>query len=408
MMKKYTKLLKFISFALMLSFIFSIVGGCAQGGQPSATVAPSKSEAPKLNGEIVIGASVCVTGEAAPYGDRSRKGLDQALKEINDSGGILGKKVIIDVQDDQALSEPTIAVAQKFISDRNRITCVIGPTFTGTVMAIDKIVADAKMVFFAMGSGAILTKLNNPYIFIGRPNDSTACKIAGKFLIDELKLKKIAIMNNNDDFGSGSAVALVDYFKSRGVEYIVEGHNSGDREFSGTILKLKDAGCDGLCIWGHQSEIPIIARQMNELGWKPKVMGSGTVSQQEFQVLCAPGEIEGWYSAAESAADDPDPVLQKIEKTSQEVYGISISTGYILHYSGLWMLKNAIERAGSTDTEAIRKAMKETKNYGEHGLVYTCNTTNNFMVLTSVITQVIRDGDKTKNKTVSKVTVDPS
>ena len=391
-MKINSKFCKIMSLILALMFVFSFAGctteKAATDKTATATTAPSAaatlaSAAPAataatLNGEILMGVAVSLTGERALTGERCKFGALLAQKEINATGGILGKKLVLDIEDDAGSADAALIVVSKFIS--KQAVAIICPLLSTQVLAVNDTLKEAKMIGFANGTSPKLTLSNtgNSYLFYTRPNDTTSAEVAGKYLVETLGCKKVGIFYNNDDMGSGGKSVLTKYFDSVKIPYVLGGHNSGDKDVTGQILAFKNAGCDGIACWGHEPELALFAQQLMTFTYKPYVIGSSSVTQEAFTTLVESQAVEGWFTSCDVSSELDEPTTKRLEKNAQAEYGVSIDMPYVAYYGDVYLLKDAIERAGTTEREALHKALKETKNL-DVAYNYTCDSENNLV-----------------------------
>lgn len=365
----------------------------SDGGQTEAK-AEETTEAAGLDGQIIFGVICSITGNFPLAGENTKKGVDMAVKEINAAGGVLGKEFVVTYQDDAANQTGAVNALNKLISEN--VVGIVGPNMSSNIIAMSDTVKTASMPCLVGGTSPKIATLENPYLFRIRPSDNITAAAAAKFMYETLEKRNIGILYNTDDFGSGARDVMQQYFSDKtDVNLTLEGLNTGDTDLSGQITKMKSAGIDSLIYWGHDAEVAILARQVNELGLDVPVLTSGSLPQV---VSAIDGSyIDGWYVALDECMNDPSDVIQTFVKDFQAEYGGAIPELYAgAFYGATHLLADAIERAGSTDHEAVAKALKETD--GVQGIIgkYICQD-NQDMLNCCAIMQY----DKDKNETLA-------
>ena len=373
-MLKNSKFFKFTSLVIAILLALSVFSGCSAQKEATATSAPAASAAVgtaapaatattvTFKGEILVGGMSEITGTAAMAGLYQSEGAKQAVDEINAAGGVLGKKLVLDFQDDAGTTDGALLVIQKFIAEK--VVAIVGPMKSTQCLAVNANLQAAKMITIYGGTSPKLSYDNlgkNEYAFMMRPNDSVTALNAAKYLVEKLGAKKVGICYNTSDFGTGGKGVIEQYLTSKNIPFISEGHNTGDKDFSGAIMKFKNGGCDSLALWGDVVEFALLSQQLTSLGYKPTIIGCGTLASQGFTDLCEPANIEGWYSVTEFSSDGTDAITKKAVEAAKK-YNALADQNFTSYYSGVYMLADAIKRAGTTDTESLRKALKETKD----------------------------------------------
>ncbi|MHB1315785.1 MAG: ABC transporter substrate-binding protein [Christensenellales bacterium] len=408
-MKKYSSFFKLVSFLLVLVFALSFAGcetakptattapAAATTAPPAATTAPT-AKPTGFTGEILIGGTAELTSTSAMSGTFQKQGTELAVKEINDAGGVLGKKLVLLFEDNAGTPDGALLAVGKLVSQK--IVALVGPMTSAQALAVNASLLTAKQITLFGGTSAKLSyaELKNDYAFMMRPNDSLTSPNAAKFLIEQKKCTKIGIIHDNDDFGNGAAGNIAAYLDGLKFPYVNEGYNTGDKDLQAIILKFKDAGCDGIVAWGHVAELAIFNAQCYGLDFKPFVIGSATIGSKAFTDVCEAAAVQGWYSCTEFSADRTDDITKKIVEGAKKAYNIVPDHNYASYYGAVYILKDAIERAGTTETEALRKALLETKDLN---IVYGYTTDSQHrMAHSNVILEV--QADKT-TKTVATV-----
>jgi branched-chain amino acid transport system substrate-binding protein len=326
--------------------------------------------APK--GKILIGVSTAITGPAPLDGLRTKQGVEMAVAEINKKGGVLGKKLKLIIEDDQNTANIAVNAVNKLLSQD--IVALIGPHRSGNAMAVDQIVLRNKIPYFTGGTSPKLVTLNNPYLFRVRASDTLVAKIAAKYAVDELKAKKIGVFFNNDEYGVGAKQVIENYLKSIGIPVICEGHNTGDKDMTGQIMKMKNSKIECLIVWAHEPEGALAARQMKELSLNVPFVGCPTFSTIGALDLIDANTAKGIISVSDFFADSPQSRVKAFVKKFKARYKVMPEIYAACYYDVVNVLVNAIKRAKSTDREAIRKALMATKNF--KGVMSTLSANN--------------------------------
>ncbi|MHB1314831.1 MAG: ABC transporter substrate-binding protein [Christensenellales bacterium] len=365
------KALKFMALILVMVMALSVFAGCDQAAPvktsaPAATTAaPAKTDAPvattpaapTFNGEIKFGVILSLTGDAASNHVRAKDGITLAAKEINDAGGVLGKKVILQIEDEQTTPDGCVLAASKLYA--TDMVALIGPNRTAHTTAIMEQIDKGGKPVVCESTGPSLTKANtHEWLFFGRPSDIVTATNAAKFLVENLKCKKIGILFVNDDFGTGGKDVIKAAAEALGATVVEQGHNAGDKDLSGQILAIKNGGCDAVVTWTHTAEVALFARQRLELGLTIPYLGSVSVTESNTTDLLDANMLEGVYSVCDAAPDATDPIMSAIIAKCKATYGYDINVMYMAVHGILNELCWAIEKAGSTEPKAMADALR--------------------------------------------------
>ena len=251
-------------------------------------------------GEILIGVSTAITGPAPLDGVRTKQGVEMAVAEINKKGGVLGKQLKLLIEDDQNTASIAVNAVNKLLSQD--IVALIGPHRSGNAMAVDQIVRRNKISYFTGGTSPKLVTLNNPYLFRVRASDSIVAKVAAIYAVKDLKAKKIGVFFNNDEYGVGAK------------QVICEGHNTGDKDLTGQILKMKNSKIDCLIVWTHEPEGALAIRQVKELSLNVPFIGCPTYSSYLMLDLVDTNTSNGVITVTDFIDGNPDPKVKAFVK----------------------------------------------------------------------------------------------
>jgi branched-chain amino acid transport system substrate-binding protein len=328
-----------------------------------------------FSGQIKIGLSVSVTGPAPLQGQRSQQGIQIAMDEINAKGGVLGKKLVPYVVDDQGTVPGALLAVAKLVSDPT-IVAVMGPFSSSDVLAVSDLYKNAKVPFFTGATSPRLETLGNPYAFFGRPSDGLTAKGAVIYLHEVLGYKNIGISFNNNDHGNDAKKVIEKYCTDNKVAFVEAGHNPGDKDMTGQIVKLKNAKVDCVIMWSDDVETETFARQAYELNLNVPILDSQTITNSIVLAAVDAKWVENWYSATDFISNSTAPTAQAFEQKMQSKFHVASDVYSACYYGCMLALADAITRAGSTDHEAVRNAISTTK--GIPGIIgdYTCDSIN--------------------------------
>lgn len=308
---------------------------------------------------IVFGLVDEVTGPQAEAGLLTAQGVKLAIEEINAAGGIMGRQVELRVEDNQSANPTTVLAYSKLIE--SGVVAVIGPLRSTQVQAASPTIAKGKVPAMIGGSDPSLTRVNNPWIFRVRPNDLYSSKVMAEFGVRELKKKKWAIVHSTDTFGSGGKNALVEALKAQGIEPVmIGGYTNNSQDFTPLALQVKSSGAEIIGSYMTNSpDVGIFARQLRQMGVQAEWIGSTSVVTETAMKL-AGESLWGVYSVADFAVDANEE-SRGYGKRYRAKYGADPDLYSAWAYGGVYLLKHAIEKAKSTEPEAIRAALLATR-----------------------------------------------
>ena len=298
------------------------------------------------------------TGDLAGNGEWLMDAVKMATDEINASGGILGKQIELLYEDNQSTQNGSINAMNKIVSD-DSILAVIGPHMSTQAIAVSDVVKNAGIIYMTGGTSVALRDCDNEYMFRVRCMDDTVAKAAAQFAVEDLGCTNIGIMYNNDEFGTGGRDIIIEYLESVGVDYVAEGHNSGDTDFTGQILSLQQANTDCMIVW-TSGDCTTIIRQQHDLGYSGEIITSSSFASDWMLDTMNLEECQGVYSATDMSPDDPNPLMQDLVEKTVEQLDREPEAWHCCYYTAVYILKDAIERAGVVEREAVKNALYET------------------------------------------------
>jgi len=307
---------------------------------------------------IKIGASLSLTGTYAALGQNQQRGYQLCAKDVNEKGGVLGRKIEFVLYDDQSQPATGVRLYEKLIT-QDKVDAVMGPYSSAITEAVANVNEKYKMPMVApMASTTSIFKKGRKFVFMVQ----SPAELYLEGLIDvaaKRGLKTIAIVNEDTLFPKATVQGTIELAKKKGLQVVfVEAYPKGNTDFSAIMTKIRAANPDVLGAATYFDDAVAITRQMKELNVNPKMYGVtvGGDLPTFYQLLGKNAEYV--YGATQWEAELPYPGAKVfLETHSREYPGVDISYHSAGGYGGCQVLVEAIKRAGSLDGEKIREAI---------------------------------------------------
>ena len=306
---------------------------------------------------IKIGGIAPLSGAVAVYGVECTNGVNLAVEEINAAGGINGKKIVYIAEDDEG--DPAKSVnAYKKLTTQDGIRLVIGSLTSGCTIALTSSAQAQGVVQIAPAATAEAVTDAGNYIFRTCFIDPFQGSIGGKFAAKNLNTKNAAILY---DIGNDYSVGLTENFiseftKNGGTIVAKESYSTGDKDFNAQLTKIKAAKPDVVYLPDYYGTVALIAKQLRNQGIDTPIIGAdgwdGLTDNAGEEVL------NGFYSN-HYAADSSDPAVQAFVKNFKAKYNKEPNAFAALGYDSMYLLKDAILKAGTADAKAVRDALEK-------------------------------------------------
>lgn len=323
-------------------FALKLIAACAIAVSATASFAQDV---------IKIANIVELSGGGATAGTNFKNGVELAVKEINAAGGILGKKIETTTNDTQ--SNPGVAkgLTQKAID--NDVFAIFGPVFSGSIMVSMAESRRAQVPNFTGGEAASITEQGNPYVFRTSFTQAAAMPKVARYITDQAKLKTIAIIYVNNDFGKGGLDALKKALAGSATKVVAEiSTEPGQVDFSAAVLKSKQSNADGVFAYSNEEESARILRELKKQGWTKPIIGETTLTGQKVIDL-AGDAANGAIAHVGLTVDAPKPAIRAFRAKFEKEYNYVSDHNGMKGYSGVYILKAAIEKTGKLDRKAV-------------------------------------------------------
>lgn len=331
------------------------LAGCSGGSMDD-----SSSSSAKASGDsITIGTVTTNSGTAAAYGEAEVKGFELAVSEINAKGGINGKKVKLESMDDKGDATEASNAYNKLAGDNN-VLAVAGPTISATTAAVAPLADQSKLVTIAPAATSDSIETGN-YLFRTCFKDSYQGEVAARFAAENLKVKKVAVLyGTGDPYSSGVGEAFAKSAEKLGLEVVDKESSSSadDTEYSAQLQKIQASGAELLYAPYYYSVAgPYIIPQARSVGFEGYVMGP-----DGYDGLKLTGDKsqynKTYYTTHYSADDNTNTKVQDFIKSYKSKNNAEPNTFAALGYDTIYMIKQAIEKAGENATrEDVRNAV---------------------------------------------------
>lgn len=307
-------------------------------------------------GTVKIAGLVELSGPGTTSGTNFDEGAKLAVKEINAAGGILGRKIDYTSSDTQSQPQIAKALAQKAIDDDAYV--VLGPVFSGSVLVSMLETRRAEVPNFTGGEAAAITMQGNPYIFRTSFTQANAMPKVARYLKDNVKAKTIAMIWVNNDFGKGGRDVMMKSLDAAGIKVVADiSTDQGQVDFSGPVLRAKQANADALFLYVNEEESARALRELRKQGYDKPMVGETTLTGQKVIELA--GEAaNGAIAHVGLTADAPIPSVKAFDEKFQREWKHKADHNGLKGYTAVYVVKAITERIGKFDRKAFAAAMK--------------------------------------------------
>ncbi len=349
--------------------------GSSEGGETtgSAGTAEASESSGGESGTVLVGCTVQLTGSNQLSGSYYQNGVQMAVDEINESGGILGKQIQIEYADEGSDPQTAVNACEKLIS--MDVSCIFGSITSTNCNAMLPSVMAAEIPYFALGSNSNMADEGEPWLWQVRVRDSNTAPIMAEVFAEDVGVKNPAIVYNTAESTTLSTEALIATYEEMGYEIddsCVFAFTEDETNFGNIISQIMNSGCDGIVAnIVNSNQAVIFAQQLYAAGYEGPRMGNSVFSSPEFREADV-NAAEGWYIVNEWTSsllgDVPEEIPQEaieFETKYEELYDLESAAMSAQGYDSVYLFKEACEIAGTTDDRAaINEAMKQVDYQG--------------------------------------------
>lgn len=380
---------------VLMMFMLSILAvGCGGDGD-------SAGDGAKKGGDTIkVGINAELTGAVASYGTNARDGALLAIEHINAEGGVLGKELQAVVRDCKSTPDEAMSVSASLADEG--IVAQIGPLTSGNVAGSTPMMMENKIPLIAPAATADNITLEKDgsvkdYIFRVCYSDSFQGRIMADFAADNLEVKNVAIYKDaSSDYAKGLAEYFEKTFTAKGGKIIIEeGFVKGDRDFRGTLTKIKGANPDFIYVPGYYEEVAPLIKQARELGITAPIGGPDGWDSPDLVDVVGAANLNKTYFTNHYSVEDESPKVVEFVESYVAKYNKEPDAFAALGYDSVLLLVQAIKDAGEADPQKIQQALEKVKDF--EGVTGTMSIDEKHNPVKGVVIIESVDGQQTMN-----------
>lgn len=311
-------------------------------------------------GTIKVGAVLPLTTSAAQWGGPARDAAMMAVEEINTKGGVKGKKIELEIEDDQCDPTTGVSAAQKILSSGKPIA-FLGAVCSSVSLAIAPVAESNKVVLISPASTTPLLTNAGDYVFRVIPTDALRGEIFAKY-INSQGIKNVSVLYINNEGGVGNQKTFTDNFERLGGKVLSsEAYPQDTRDVRAQLTKIKQQNPSAIVIVSYPDDTPIVMRQAQELGVSVPLFF-------QTEALDDPAVIQKAGNAAEGAtyilpAKPEGAAADSFANSYRQKYGRDPETFAAESYDVIMLIAKVLTDAPEVSSDALKAGLYKTQNY---------------------------------------------
>jgi branched-chain amino acid transport system substrate-binding protein len=370
--------------------VLSLIVGCSKSADNSDT--------------IKLGVNYELSGNVATYGRSSVEGIELAVKEINEAGGIDGKKIELVKYDNKSDVAEATTLTTKLIT-QDKVLAVMGPATSGAFKGTIPVAMQNKVPVVSGSATADDVTVDESgvkeYAFRICFNDSYQGTGMANYALNNLnKSKAVVIMDSSSDYGKGLAENFTKTFEAGGGTIVAqEAYVAGDTDFNSIITKIKDEDFDVIFIPGYYEEAGLIIKQAREQGIDVPILGADGFDSPELVNLAGADALNDVYFSNHYSSLDQDPVVQDFIKSFESEYGKQPDAFNALGYDLARFVVEGVKRAEKLDGESVKNALEAIEDF--NGVTGNFSVDENHNPVKALIVIELKDGKQHASERLS-------
>jgi branched-chain amino acid transport system substrate-binding protein len=304
--------------------------------------------------EVEVATAGPMTGGDAIFGEQMKRGAEMAVKDINDAGGLLGKKLKLEIGDDQCEPKQALPVANSFV--QKKVVFVAGHYCSGVSIPASAVYAENNILQITPASTN--PRLTDEAKAKGWKTVLRSCGrddiqgvVAGKYLAANYKGKKIAILHDKTPYGQGIADETKKNMNAAGVkEALYDSFQKGDKDYTALVSKMKQMGIDVVYVGSYHTETGLLMKQSREQGFGAQFIAEDALVTDEFWKIAGPAGEGLIMTFAPDPIENPKAkaVVEKFMKDGYKPEGYTLYT-----YAAFQVWAAAVKAAKTFDPQKV-------------------------------------------------------
>ncbi|MEK6717947.1 MAG: ABC transporter substrate-binding protein, partial [candidate division NC10 bacterium] len=303
---------------------------------------------------VKLGIVAEITGGGAPVGATWRDGVNLAVEDINKKGGILGRRVETFLLDTQSDPPTSVAVMRRAINENP--FAILGTVYSSSTVANMEIARQAGIPQITGSESILIVQKGNPNIFLTSFTQQIGFAKLVRWLAEDLKADKVALVYVNNAFGRGGREMFLKFLKDRGKTVVADISTEPQQaDFTPELTRVRASGATHLMVYSHEEENARLMIQLRKLGLSVEPVGDNLCAQTAID----PGgeAMNGVKCHVPMTAASPVPSMADMGRRFQEKYGRVPDHNGFKAYIGTHMVKAAVERVGAFDQAKVRDCL---------------------------------------------------
>lgn len=317
---------------------------------------------------IPIGVNLELSGDYSAFGQSAMKGIDLALEQINNSGGINGNTIVLYWKDNQSSADRSKINTEELIS-QNKVIAIVGPISSLSTIKCSEVTEWLKVPQITpTGSNPKVTKDGNGnirnYTFMTAFPDPEQGKVMAKFALQSLKAyKAVSVFESTSQYSNSLRQSFESSFVSHGGEMLsTYSYQSNQNDYMDIILQVKSDNPDVIYLSGYYQEAGQFIAQARRLGISVPILGGDGLDDPKLCLYAGIQSLNNTFMAHHYIADNTDPVAKEFQYAFQRKYGQQPDAFAVLGYDAILVLSDALKRAGDRNPESVKNALENVKN----------------------------------------------
>ena len=311
---------------------------------------------------IPVGQFASLTGAQATFGQSTDNGVRLALEEINAAGGVLGQPLRLITKDNQSKPGETSTAVRELIT-RDKVVALLGEVASGRSLEAAPIAQRSGIPMISPASTNEKVTETGDHIFRVCFIDPFQGTVCAKFARKLGATKAGIITDVSKDYSLGLAKSFkAEFIKKGGVITGEQSYSGGDKDFSAQLTAIKADNPQVIFLPSYYTEAPLIIRQARQLGITVPFIGGDGWDSPELVSVGGPS-VEGCYFSNHFSNQSTDPKVVAFVESYRKKYSTDPDAMVALGYDSVYLLADAMKRAGTTDPAKVTPAIASTKDF---------------------------------------------